>query len=192
MATSQDDRFSHKLPDYVSPTQDNFGVLIPPKRDNRPALPLAEQKRNQKVHELLIQAKAASAQLVEDVKEIQEKRKTLQTAKAKPSKIRYCPAHVLSDMEFVRITRTMNIHDKGAMQLLLANGGNQFLEQGLLPAQAFDLLRKLKMNKMVKKPNHTFDRRPASVRGKVFVPGLPTVDERMAKVGFRVIDGDKK
>lgn len=188
--STQDNRFSNKLPAYFPP-QDKHGVLQPPQRDSAPAMSLAEQKQNKKVEQLLAQAKALSGQLVEDAKEIKEKREN-PPVKVKNGKVRFCPAHILNDREFIKITRSMNIHDKGAMQLLLANGGSEFLERGFLPAQAFDLLRKAKMSAMVQKPNHTFDKRPVCIRGKVYTPGVPTWQERAAKIGMRLVEDTEK
>lgn len=184
MTAPLDDRFSHSLPAFVPPTQNNHGVLEPPQRDHTPALSLIEQKQNQKVAELLVQAKALSGKISQETQEIKNKTMGM---KAITGKVRYCEAHRLSDKDFVQMTRSMSIHDKGAMALLLANQGQRFLDMGLLPAQAWDTLRREKMNALVKKPNSSFDRRPPIPSGNTYVRGIPTTGEKAAKIGMYLV-----
>ena len=184
-----EDRFSQPAPTYTPPkSENNFGVLEAPKRNSIPAIPLREQRNNKRVQELLSQAKALSGQLAKDAQEIKEKTTVIQ---AISGKIKFCQAHIMSDRQFITTTRHMSIHDKGAMSLLLANGGQRFLLMGFLPAQALDLLRKEKMNKLQKLPNSSFDRRPKMVYGKIYVAGIPTIEERKAKIGLHLVE-DKK
>lgn len=178
MTTNKDDRFTSPKPAFKAP-DDPYGVLVPVrKRFSEPSFSLKEQADNKKVAQLLAEAKVISdAELKEPIKET-----------VKPPKVRYCAAHVMSDGDFIRQTRTMSIHDKGAMQMLFANGGEKYLAQGFLPAQAWDLLRKEKMNKMSKAPNASFDKHQHA-DGKGYVPG-ETVAERAAKIGMYLVKSE--
>lgn len=177
---NSEDRFSNTLPKY-SPPKDKYKELTkPPIVNHTPATKLEDQKQEIKILELLEQAKAlsqVSASIVKletdkGVSAVSKKRLTTLETKQLP-KPTFCEAHIIEDpAEFIKTTRSMNISDKGAMNLLRANGGNEYLSRGMLPAQAWDLLRKDKLNSLSRPPGKEFDR-VKKVEGNGYVAGLP-------------------
>ena len=187
MVMRDEDRFTQPLPPFKAPNEkENLGTLIPLRqRYEPPSIPIKDRRDNENVQRLLEQAKALSAKVIREFPATASKQST------PPIKLTYTAAHVMNDEQFIRTTRMMSITDKGAMSLLLANGGSKFLEQGLLPAQAWDALRKEKMNAVSKKvPGKDSDKRQV-VEGTGYTPGTPTVEDRMRKMGWHVIEGGK-
>lgn len=76
------------------------------------------------------------------------------TAKVAPvitkvvQRITWTEAHVLSDTLFITYTRSMSIHDKGGMNLFMANGGAEIKDQHATLAFAWEALRKGKLAKL--------------------------------------------
>ena len=187
MVMKLDDRFSQPSPPFKAPNEkENLGCLLPLRPKSQPAsVPLKERRDNDNVQRLLEQAKLLSGKMIAEFPTSKP------IARINPIKLTYTAAHVMNDEQFIRTTRMMSITDKGAMSLLLANGGSKFLEQGLLPAQAWDALRKEKMNAVSKKvPGKDSDKRQV-VEGTGYTPGTPTVEDRMRKMGWHVIEGGK-
>lgn len=175
----REDRFTQPKPIYKAPN-DKYQVLTPVrKRFEPPSIPLSEQKENQSVSQLVKQAKALSGKITKEFPETKP-------YKAIAAAVKYCEAHILSDADFIKHTRSLSITDKGAIQLLVANGGKKYLDQGLLPAQAWDLLRKEKMAALVPPPNRSFDKHQKK-SGKGYTPGIPTATERAAKIGMYLV-----
>jgi hypothetical protein len=168
-------------PKHIEPQQEYKELTKPPPRNNLPATPLKEQKHSFKIYELLEQAKtlshglaskyvAASKNYRETYKEVRQVKQTT-----------YCAAHIIeSDAEYVSIVSKMSITDKGAMNLLLANGGRTYLDRGLTAAQAFDLLRRDRMRNLLPAHGKDCDKRP-EVKGKFVVFGKPTEEDMWLK-----------
>jgi len=179
-----DDRFTHSLPSFKAPNEkENLGVLVPPRPRYIPSsVAMKDRRDNDNVQRLLEQAKTLSGKIVEEFPLTTSK----PVAKIKPIKMTFTAAHQMSDEQFIKTTRTMNITDKGAVSLLLANGGRVFLESGMLLAQAWDALRKEKMARLAPAPDKRSDKRH-SVEGESYTPGTPTIEERMRKANMTII-----
>lgn len=180
----KDNQFISPRPKYTPPP-DPHKVLQAPIKDHTPAIPLKEQAEHKVVQQLLEEAKMLSQQ---DIKNTPVPAKTYRLPP-----VRYTRAHVLSDKDFVETTRSMKITDKGAMSLLIANGGIRYLvAEKMLPAQAFDALRREKSIALSRPSDASFDRRP-QVQGKVRQPaGTPTPKERAAKIGMYLLHMEHK
>jgi len=182
-------RFVSPQPLFIKPTGTD-DILKPPPKDNRPAQSIKDQAVNKKIYELLQQAKQLSSTVAKDqadkpkTKEASKtkERKTL-TENLPEKKITFCEAHIIeSDSEFIKITRTMSIFDKGAHNLLLANGGKKYLDQGLTFAAAWDLLRKERQSNLLKPAGSQFDKRPALNNYKSYVQGMPSQEDLWRKL----------
>lgn len=175
---------SLSIPQFIQPKEEYQELTKPPSRNNLPAKSLKEQKHDFKIYEILEKAKALSNGLVSKYKEASKNttyRETLKEAR-QVKQPTYCAAHIIeSDAEYVSIVHSMSITDKGALSLLLANGGSEYIDRGFTPAQAFDLLRNNRMKKLLPPPGKDCDRHQ-KIDGKVYLPGAITDDDRWRKV----------
>lgn len=177
--TPKDDRFVSPRPKFISP-KDIHNVLKPPVKDHTPGIPLKDQEDNKLVQQLLAEAKMLSNKIIKEFPD----------TSSSPIKLQFCEAHVLDDKRFLEYTRGMKISDKGGFSLLLANGGRKYLAQKMLPAQAFDALRKEKMNALRPAPDKSFDKFP-KCRGRVRpIAGAPTATERAARMGMYLVKSE--
>lgn len=86
---------------------------------------------------------------------------------------------VVDDTTFIQRTR-VDIHSPEVQALFWANGGERHMVAGLTYAQAFENLRREKMQ-LIKhpKPSPTaYSRHTSLPQGKVITPGIPTSEER--------------
>ena len=175
----KDDRFVSPRPKFTPPT-DPHNVLKPPQKDHTPGVPLKEQEDNKLVQQLLVEAKMLSSKIIKEFPD----------TSSSPIKLQFCEAHVLDDRRFLECTRSMKVSDKGAFSLLLANGGRKYLAQKMLPAQAFDALRKEKMIALRPTPDKSFDKFP-KCKGRVRpIAGAPTATERAARIGMYLVKSE--
>lgn len=88
------------------------------------------------------------------------------------------PEDVVGDAEFIKRTRSIEIHTPEAKALFHANGGSKFLSVGLSYAQSYDMLRKEKMVRPVGNatPYHRATSTPTNA--KIMVPGMPDPRDR--------------
>lgn len=181
---NDDGKFVNLKPKFIEPTGTK-DVLSPPQKDNRPAISLKDQGGSKKIQDLLEQARQLSAkQAAPNIKLTKTKdRKTL-LENAKIIKTTFCEAHIIEDdAEFIKIARSLSIFDKGAQNLLMANGGNKFLSQGLTLSQAWDALRKERQSNLLSPPGSAFDKRPKiDMPTKTYVQGIPTDEDLLRKV----------
>jgi hypothetical protein len=185
--TLDEDKFSSPAPSFKPPTISyRADYLSIAEKDHSPSPTIIDRLRakgNDKLAHLLEQAKTNA----------KHHAKTLDKAvirKLKPSKrtakqISYCEAHILSDAEFIRITRDMTVErDKHSlMPLVLANGGAQYLEQGYTLASAFDIVRREKQAKL-----HYRKVEVVKLNGRIFTPGIPTLIERYRKAQQSLVE----
>ena len=88
------------------------------------------------------------------------------------------PEDVVGDAEFIKRTRTIEIHTPEAKALFHANGGGRYLSAGLTYAQAYDMLRKDKMARPVSNTAPYRRAAPTPTNAKIVVPGMPDPQDR--------------
>lgn len=190
-----DSRFVNVKPVFKQPN-DVHNVLSPPKKNHEPAKPIEEQKIGKRIKDILAQAKSLSGNAAKTTFNNQpsikkDKLRETLTETTITTKTTFCQAHIIEDhIEFVKIVRTMKISDPGAMNLLLANGGKQYIDRGLTPAAAFDQLRKER--DQASRPKKQQYQENIKSAGSVYIKGLPTIEDRWRKAKQSLVKDEDK
>lgn len=190
------ERFTAPRPAFVTPKDE--GLLTPKSQDHHAPAPSlvtrAVSEGNDKIAALLEKAQKDAkeqAKIIEAAKKpsTQKKRTKKEEEKSEGSTSgpQFEPHHVMSDIEFVKLTRAgdnFTIHDPEVKAIFWANGGERHLVGDLSYAQAFENLRREKLNSLLpgSKSETKYNRvLPLPPGTKVWTPGVPTMSDLAAK-----------
>lgn len=189
----KEDTFEGKRPTFTAPKDDD--LTSPKSQDHHEPAPSlvkrAEIEGNDKIATLLAKVQQDAkdqAKIIETVKKPRAASKKKDSSSegettegpVTTGRAPVDPAHILSDAEFVKRTRAgdlFSIHDPEVKLLFWANGGEDHYKGGLSYAQAFENLRREKLNRIAF-PNKGNEERYHRVRPlppgtKAYVSGVP-------------------
>ena len=146
-------RFASPRPSFHAPKNAAaLEAMAPRPKDTTPApsvVARAEASGNMDLAALIAASQAMAkqnAQAIEQNKKPRQARKPkgepAQAAPAKEAAPKYAPEDVLSDADFIRQTRDIDIRTPRAQALFWANGGEHHMIPGMTFAQAWDNLRR--------------------------------------------------
>lgn len=211
-APKEDEGFKTTRPSLPeSPDAVRLQHVTPPVIDHTPAKPVFEQaiakaqgQGNSRLAELLAKAEEqakAEAKAIEKVRRTTTngpvrapKVKDLALATTTEPTILFTGADKCDDETFIKRAMGNDIHQVDMKRLFFANGGQAYLDTGLLYAQAFDNLRRAKQNTIRAKQFAQRGVTPKPVPQqdfKTFVPGLPTTEDRYRRA-FAIEDAKRR
>lgn len=189
-----------------SPDAERLGHTVPPLVNHDaapPILAVAKQGAESRGESLLasLLARAEIAAIEHARSREKEKRETSSTSDKRRSKkttletfsqihsepysaplILFTDADKLDDQQFIRATMDGDYHRDEMKRLFFAKDGQSYLDRGLLYAAAFEVLRKDCIRRVAEKRGKAPQAIPVPSRPtQVFVPGMPTLDELIAR-----------
>lgn len=192
----KEDSFEGKRPTFSAPKDDE--IITPKSQDHHDPAPSlvkrAESEGKDKIAELLAKVQQAAkdqAKIIETAKKPKTTKKKTVSAEGETTTVEVVtgrapvdPTHIISDAEFVKRTRAgdlFSIHDPEIKLLFWANGGEYHLVGGLSYAQAFENLRREKLNRIAfpTKSDGSEEKyrrvRPLPPGTRAYVSGMPDI-----------------
>lgn len=203
--SKEDNSFQSPRPELpLSEDQLRLNHVTPPDVDHTPAEPVIEKSidhakniNNNRLAELLAKAELAAkeqAKIIERAHRIStndpvRSRKVTNTnvaPKVSEPQVLITDADKCDDETFIKRAMGQDIHQPEMKRLFYANGGQTYIDTGLLYAQAFDMLRRAKKTAINIKNNifkvnkdEPFSRNHNPGQNcRTYVAGLPTDEER--------------
>jgi hypothetical protein len=183
---TDDDSFPNPRPPIVSPSKPV--QFKSSNKDHTPAPSLVERARqqgNHKLAELLQQATQHAkhhARKAEDQPQRREKKPSgvIGVVKKHIPTSHYDESHICDDLTFIQRTRCLDAHSAEMKALFYANGGQRYMDLGMVYGAALDMLRRDKAAKL-RASNSSINAPVDKLSGKAYVPGLPTPAQLTAR-----------
>lgn len=183
-STDEENKFSPSPPSFKPPTiPSHADYLTIAEKDHTPSPAIVDRiraKGNDRLAQLLEQAKSNAKSHAKTLDRTTVKSVSQPIHKHPRKQVEYCEAHILSDDQFIRITRDMTVEkDKRSLKpLVLANGGMKYMERGYTLASAFDCVKREVQARLHHRETEKIDYR--GMRG--WAPGTPTQKDRFTKM----------